>query len=183
MSILYLMDNLMLAQAYNNLWANHRLYKTLGTLSLEDFEAPRACYFGSIQKTAQHLLEVDRFYIDALEGGELGVWAWSLPLAEAPEELRLEQQAWDRRLVEVCRSPPETVTMDRGPRGVVTDRADRILMHLFQHQIHHRGQLHGLVSLAGGRPPQLDEFYCTNEAHLRADDLAELDLSEEEVWP
>ena len=173
----------MLVQAFNNLWANHRLYRALCAFSREDFEAPRPSFFGSLQKTAQHLLEVDRYYVDAFEGGELGVWAWSLPLPETAEDLRLEQQAWDRRLIEVCRAPPELVQMDRGPRGVIPDRGDRILMHLFQHQVHHRGQLHGLISLAGGRPPQLDEFYCTNEAHLRAADLAELGLTEEEIWP
>ena len=38
--------------------------------------------------------------------------------------------------------------------------------------------------LAGTRvkPPQLDEFYCANEAHLRAGDFAELGLTEARVW-
>jgi hypothetical protein len=32
------------------------------------------------------------------------------------------------------------------------------------------------------KPPQLDEFFCANEAHLRAAELAEIGLSEEAVW-
>ena len=31
-------------------------------------------------------------------------------------------------------------------------------------------------------PPQLDEFWCANEAHLRAAELAEIGLSEEAVF-
>ncbi len=38
--------------------------------------------------------------------------------------------------------------------------------------------------LAGTRvkPPQLDEFFCTGEAHLRAADFAALGFSEEVIW-
>ena len=32
------------------------------------------------------------------------------------------------------------------------------------------------------KPPQLDEFFCANEAHLRAAELAELGLSEAAIW-
>jgi hypothetical protein len=31
-------------------------------------------------------------------------------------------------------------------------------------------------------PPQLDEFFCANEAHLRTDELAEIGLSEAAIW-
>ena len=38
--------------------------------------------------------------------------------------------------------------------------------------------------LAGTRvkPPQLDEFFCTEEAHLRAADFAELGFTEDRIW-
>ena len=32
------------------------------------------------------------------------------------------------------------------------------------------------------KPPPLDEFYCANEAHLRAPDFAELGFTEERIW-
>ncbi|MBW4691961.1 MAG: hypothetical protein KME27_09345 [Lyngbya sp. HA4199-MV5] len=31
-------------------------------------------------------------------------------------------------------------------------------------------------------PPQLDEFFCANEADLRRDDFRELGFSESEIW-
>jgi uncharacterized damage-inducible protein DinB len=66
--------------------------------------------------------------------------------------------------------------------GPVHDYARRILAHLFQHQIHHRGQAHAMLAGTRVKPPQLDEFYCTGEAHLRAADFAALGFTEEAIW-
>ena len=66
--------------------------------------------------------------------------------------------------------------------SVQTERRDRLLMHLFQHQIHHRGQAHAMLSATSVAPPQLDEFFAEGEAPLRADEFAELGWSEETVW-
>jgi uncharacterized damage-inducible protein DinB len=52
--------------------------------------------------------------------------------------------------------------------GILTENATRLLAHLFQHQIHHRGQAHAMLAGTPVAPPQLDEFFCANEAHLRA---------------
>jgi uncharacterized damage-inducible protein DinB len=41
-------------------------------------------------------------------------------------------------------------------------------MHLFQHQIHHRGQVHAMLAGTHVAPPPLDEFYCAGDASLRA---------------
>jgi uncharacterized damage-inducible protein DinB len=66
--------------------------------------------------------------------------------------------------------------------GVERDSLHRILAHLFQHQIHHRGQAHAMLADSGVKPPQLDEFYCANERSLRAADFAELGFREEDIW-
>ena len=66
--------------------------------------------------------------------------------------------------------------------GVAARNATRLLAHLFQHQIHHRGQAHAMLAGTAVAPPQLDEFFCANEAHLRARELAELGLSENAIW-
>ena len=63
-----------------------------------------------------------------------------------------------------------------------TSRLTRLLAHLFQHQIHHRGQAHAMLAGTSVAPPQLDEFFCANEAHLRAAELAELGYSEAMIW-
>ena len=66
--------------------------------------------------------------------------------------------------------------------GVVRERVRRLLAHVFEHQIHHRGQAHAMLAGTRVKPPQLDEFFCTEEAHLRAADFAELGFSEERIW-
>ena len=52
----------LLTQAYNNGWANHRLYKACLQLTQDEFVAPRCSFFPSIKATLNHLLTVDWFY-------------------------------------------------------------------------------------------------------------------------
>jgi hypothetical protein len=57
------------------------------------------------------------------------------------------------------------VRVNRDTR-IQTERRDRLLMHLFQHQIHHRGQAHAMLSATAVRPPQLDEFFRSQRPPL-----------------
>jgi uncharacterized damage-inducible protein DinB len=63
--------------AYNNAWANHRLLSACASLSQAEFEAPRPSFFPSVQAILNHILNIDRFYVDSLEGGTLGSAAWA----------------------------------------------------------------------------------------------------------
>ena len=72
-----------------------------------------------------------------------------------------------------------TITVPTKPQ---VERRDRLLMHLFQHQIHHRGQVHAMLSGTRIKPPQLDEFFSIAEAPLRASEFAGLGWTEETVW-
>jgi uncharacterized damage-inducible protein DinB len=64
---------------------------------------------------------------------------------------------------------------------VQTDRRNDLLSHLFQHQTHHRGQVHGMLSATGVAPPQLDEFIVGDDAPARAADMARLGWSEDDL--
>ena len=175
------------AFAYNNAWANHRLLTACSKLSQTEFEAERTGFFPSLQRTLNHIYVIDLFYIDALEGGWLGPAAWQ---NEVPYpsivELKPAQAAIDRRLIAVCDAlTPELldgfVRVNRDVR-VQSERRDRLLMHLFQHQIHHRGQAHAMLSGTTVEPPQLDEFFAADEAPLRAAEFASLGWTESTVW-
>ena len=52
---------------------------------------------------------------------------------------------------------------------------DRVLLDLFQRQVHHRGQAPAMLGGTFVRPPQLDEFFLADEAALRAAEFAQLD--------
>ena len=175
------------AFAYNNAWANHRLLGACRNISQPEFEAIRTGFFPSLQKTLNHILIVDRFYVDALEGGWLGPKAWENQVpCPTVADLQIEQSAVDQRLIKVCEgltadSLGEAVHVNRNTR-VQTERRDRLLMHLFQHQIHHRGQAHAMLAETAVKPPQLDEFFPAEEAHLRAGEFSELGWTEQTVW-
>jgi uncharacterized damage-inducible protein DinB len=180
--------------AYNNAWANHRLLTACNKLSQADFEAQRTSFFPSLKATLNHIVTVDWYYIDALERA----LRHQEPNREPdrffePEEpfetcaaLMSAQRDADRRLVTACTVLTEDDLDKPVPvmrrAGVQTESATRLLAHLFQHQIHHRGQAHAMLSGTAVKPPQLDEFFCANEAHLRAAELAELGYSEEMIW-
>jgi uncharacterized damage-inducible protein DinB len=177
----------MAALAYNNAWANHRLLTACTGLSQTEFEASRTGFFPSIQATLNHILIVDRFYVDALEGGTLGPAAWAdrVPCPTAPA-LKEAQEAVDPRLIAWCKARDEAgtdqvVRVHRGAR-VQEEHADRLLLHLFQHQIHHRGQAHAMLSGTSVAPPQLDEFFSIGEAPLRAAEFARLGWTEATIW-
>ena len=175
------------AFAYNNAWANYRLLTACANLSHEDFEAERTGFFPSLQMTLNHIYVIDLFYVDALEGGWLGPKAWENDVpCPSLAELRAAQAAIDKRLIAVCNTlTPEhldrIVRVNRDTR-LQTERCDRLLMHLFQHQIHHRGQAHAMLSATAVKPPQLDEFFSIAEAPLRAIEFDSLGWTEETVW-
>jgi uncharacterized damage-inducible protein DinB len=174
--------------AYNNAWANHRLLAACARLSPAELAAPRTGFFPSLRATLNHILVIDRFYVDAMEGGTLGPAAWAdpEPCADIPS-LRAAQDAVDRRLIAVVESLDadglaRIVAVHRGDR-VQHERMDRLLLHLFQHDIHHRGQAHAMLSgTSVAPPPQLDEFFAAEEAPLRAGDFAALGFSEARIW-
>ncbi len=175
------------AMAYNNRWANHRLLTACTRLSDAEFTAQRTGFFPSLVATLNHILVVDRFYVDAMEGGKLG------PAARSDEQpcktvtgLREAQEEVDRRLIAVVEALTsnglERIVELHRATGIQRERLDRVLLHLFQHQVHHRGQAHGMLSGTSVRPPQLDEFFLADEAALRAAEFAELGWTEEQVW-
>ena len=100
-------------------------------------------------------------------------------------DLVREQAHVDRRLIAYCEqlrdaSLCKIVTIARDTPQY--DSRLRLLSHLFEHQIHHRGQVHAMLSSTSVKPPQLDEFFCAGESHLRAEDFAELGWTEALIW-
>jgi uncharacterized damage-inducible protein DinB len=175
------------AFAYNNAWANFRLLAVCAKLSQDDFEAKRTGFFPSLQLTLNHNYVIDLFYVDAMEGGSLGPKAWEDDVpCPSVAELKAAQAAVDKRLIAVCEgiTPErldEIVRVNRDTH-VQNERRDRLLMHLFQHQIHHRGQVHAMLSGTAIEPPQLDEFFAAGEAPLRAAEFAALGWTEDTIW-
>lgn len=168
--------------ARNNAWSNWRLLKACSRLSPEEFRATRTSFFPSIQATLDHILVVDLYYLDALEGGRLGYAHLSArqPLQDFAV-IRTDQIATDQRLIGFCdrltaEELSRVIGIDRGPKGIDYETVCDTLAHLFVHQIHHRGQVHAMLAGTAIKPPQLDEYFLQFDATVRAADLAALGI-------
>jgi len=172
--------------ARNNRLANFRLHQTCLQLTAEELVAPRTSFFPTIRETLNHIYLVDVFYLDAMKGGSLGhsVFGESEPYREMAA-LAEAQAALDMDLIAfVCgldaAGLAATVHVHRGHR-VQEDRCDDILSHLLQHQTHHRGQVHAMLSGTRLKPPQLDEFIVGDDAPVRKTELQALGWTETDL--
>ena len=153
-------------------------------LSNGEFSAPRVGFFPSLRLTFNHILDVDLYYIAALEGGD-AIGRIKAPDSEYADahSIRLVQTASDKRLIAFCERQTEQslqrdCVLPRPNRKPPPTRVARVLEHLFQHDIHHRGQAHAMLAGTRVKPPQLDEFFLAGEQDLRRDELRALGLPE-----
>jgi uncharacterized damage-inducible protein DinB len=168
--------------ARNNLWSNDRLYRAVLQLKPGEFEAERTSFFPSIKETLNHILAVDHLYLDFLEEGGVGAAAHDdfVPIDE-PQGLLAAQAASDRRLIAFCDhlsadDLDRSVVTDRREDGKIPERIGDLLAHLFIHDIHHRGQVHAMLSGTSVKPPQLDEFFLDYDLKLRKEEVERLGL-------
>jgi uncharacterized damage-inducible protein DinB len=168
--------------ARNNAWSNHRLHGVCAALTQEEFQAERVSFFPSLERTLNHLLIVDWYYLDGLEGGGRGL---AVVENEVPfprlADLSEAQRAADARLIRYCDGLVDSdveavVALDRGDEGLTQESVYAVLSHLFVHQIHHRGQAHAMLSGTRIEPPQLDEFFLAFDIRRREGELKLLGL-------
>lgn len=176
-------------QARSNRLCNHRLHAAMAGLDAAALAAPRTSFFPSLGETLNHILDVDGFYIGALFGdADLATFWGRCPVRTTMAGIAAAQAASDARLIHFCERLADAdvgrvveIPRDSG-RRVQRDRVAYVLGHLFQHQTHHRGQVHAMLAGTDVPPPQLDEFQMASEGHLREADMATLGWREAEVW-
>jgi uncharacterized damage-inducible protein DinB len=171
-------SRLLRVEARANRLANFRLHGAMATLSQADLDAPRRSFFPSLTATLNHILMVDGYYIGALTGQPDIDRHWDnfVPAASLAE-LAERQARSDDHLITFCDAEEDLARPARLPRGgghVQRDAVAFVLQHLFSHQVHHRGQVHAMLSSTAAAPPQLDEFIMPSEAHLRSSEMAAL---------
>jgi len=150
---------------------------------VQEYHARRASFFGSIHATLNHILIVDLVYLGRLAGEER--------VSPDCEELYTELQALaerqalvDRELTTFCEQQnraalASSISYKRSTGQAYRETVGSVLSHLFIHQVHHRGQVHDMLSSTSVAPPQLDEFFLSGDLPLREKELAELGLPNE----
>jgi len=151
-----------------NEWANERLYEACARLDEADFKAARPAFFGSIQATLNHILVGDRLWLSRLAGGSLAL-ALNTILYKDLAPLRAARRAQDTLLRElvgaIAASQLDEPLVYRNTRGEEFATPIRLVLgHLFNHQTHHRGQVHDMLSQTAVAPPELDLIFFVRMA-------------------
>jgi len=145
-----------------NAWANERLYAAAAALAEEDYRADHGAFFGSVHGTLNHLLVGDRVWMHRFTGEGPNPTALDAILHDDFLALRSARKAEDARIVAYVSSlaPSE---LDRTVRyrtisapAEIEQRLDFALLHVFNHQTHHRGQVHCLLTRITDEAPSLD---------------------------
>ncbi|MBL8699348.1 MAG: damage-inducible protein DinB [Alphaproteobacteria bacterium] len=154
-----------------NQWANRRLYAACARLPERAYLQPRPSFFGSIHATLNHILVGDRIWMGRFTGHESGIRALDQILYPEFAGLQVARQAEDAQIinfVDALDLPTLNSTLRykrlTEPRDSMATPLRLTLGHFFNHQTHHRGQVHGLLSQTDVPPPPLDLLLWIREA-------------------
>jgi uncharacterized damage-inducible protein DinB len=151
-----------------NRWANRRLYGAVAQLDEAEFLAPRSGFFPSLAKTMNHLLVTDRIWLERFTGGfHPHQTLDEMPYEELPA-LTAAREAEDQRLIAFFKAlTQERIDGIFDYRNMAGESRSQpmlpVLAHLFNHQAHHRGQAHAMLSGTRVAPPPLDLVYFLGE--------------------
>jgi uncharacterized damage-inducible protein DinB len=147
-----------LMMARYNAWANLRLYKMAGALPEELYRREVGVYFKSLHGTLNHLLVTDRIWMRRLTGegshpNKLNAIAFddfaSLQAARTSEDLRIVNYTENLQEADIEKELDYTTLNGTPQRQPICE----ILAHWFNHQTHHRGQAHAILTLVGVTEP------------------------------
>ena len=145
---------------------NRRIYAAAGRMTDEARRQDRGAFFGSIHATLNHLLWGDRIWMSRFDGwekpgvaipGSVALFADFAELAAERVKTDAALEAW------AARADPAWLAGDltwfSGALGRDVSRPVGVLVvHMFNHQTHHRGQIHAMLSAAGERTGDTDLF-------------------------
>ncbi|HYM31026.1 MAG TPA: DinB family protein, partial [Candidatus Cybelea sp.] len=141
--------------------ANVRLYKACFALSEVEYMKPRPAFFKSIHGTLNHLLLTDRLWLGRFEHKAYPVTSLSQQLYADRVGLEVARRAEDARIVSFVDGLSDsdlagTLNYANTSGKAFSDPLAQLLAHLFNHQTHHRAQVHDQLSQTTVPPPELD---------------------------
>jgi uncharacterized damage-inducible protein DinB len=155
-----------------NAWANGRLYDAAARLSDADYRADRGAFFRSVHGTLNHLLVADRIWLRRFTGtGEVPNRLDAI-LFDDLQALRTVREREDERIIAYVSGLSETDLEGIIRYRTISNRAEMeqplapALLHFFNHQTHHRGQVHCLLTSIAGDAPSLDLILFQRESGM-----------------
>jgi uncharacterized damage-inducible protein DinB len=168
-------QHFMMFAAYNQ-WANSRIYDAAADLDEEEFGRNVGAFFGSMMGTLNHLLTADRIWMRRFTGEGDAPARLDTILHRALPGLRLAREAEDKRIIDWVGALSEKALSGRFSYMTVSDmrtvsqRLAPALDHFFNHQTHHRGQAHAILTILGrpSVPLDLTQFQRSEEGRAFA---------------
>lgn len=148
-----------------NSWQNTNIYGAAGALSDAQRKEDRGAFFGSIHATLNHILWADQVWLHRLGAAAPPAKpsiAAGLSLHESWEALSEERRSFDALIENWANhlQPSDLegdLTWYSGATGrELTHPRAFLAVHLFNHQTHHRGQVHALLTGFGIKPGVMD---------------------------
>lgn len=163
------------AMAHYNQWQNNNLIDDADRVSDEDRQRDLGAFFTSIEKTFNHILWGDKIWLsrfgdfspprtttltDSLSEG--GTW----------QEFKAERRALDQKTIEwatefdMAKLPSEITWFSKAINQEISRPTAILVPHLFNHQTHHRGQIHAMLTRLGQKPSDTDIPFMPNVENL-----------------
>jgi len=155
-----LTQHFQLLAKYNTL-ANRKLYEACAQLSDSDRKQIRPAFFKTIHGTLNHIMVGDRIWLGRFEGKAMPSTNLDAILYNDFDELWQVRQAEDQRIENFAASLTgeflsSSIQYTNNSGRVCNDPVDLLVAHFFNHQTHHRGQIHDMISQTEITPPSLD---------------------------
>jgi uncharacterized damage-inducible protein DinB len=147
-----------------NAWCNERLYDAASTVPEADYRADRGAFFKSLHGTLNHLLVADRIWMKRFTGTGEQPPSLDAILYDDFAALRAARRSQDILITRYIDNLSEDALLGAlryrtivNPQTVEQPLAPA-LDHFFNHQTHHRGQAHALLSsmIGNERTPSFD---------------------------
>lgn len=147
-----------------NAWQNRSLYTAANGLTAAERALDRGAFFGSIHGTLSHILWGDQAWMHRFAGtpkqtGSIAESPFTQPDWQALSAVRLEFDtaisAWAQTVQPDWLAGDITWFSGALGRDMTKPRA-LLVMHMFNHQTHHRGQVHAMLTAAGAKPEATD---------------------------
>lgn len=155
-----------------NAWQNGQLAETLEPMQGAELTRDRGGFFGSILGTVNHLLWGDLMWMARFDGGEApGGGIPDSPARHATLAGWRDERGWtDARILHWAETLAEgdldgDLAWYSGAAGqMVTRPMAALVVHMFNHQTHHRGQVHAMLTATGRAAPVSDLPFMPEDA-------------------
>jgi uncharacterized damage-inducible protein DinB len=145
-----------------NRWANGRLFQAAFDIPDQEYRRDIGAFFKSLHGTLNHLLVTDRIWLKRLTGQGEHPDKLHAIIHDDKRMLALDRAEQDERIIKTIddigrEAFGANIKYANLSGHTFEQRRSDVLMHVFNHQTHHRGQAHCILSICTGvEPPSLD---------------------------